>query len=168
MIRRSLFLLPILAALFFVTACGNNERTLTLGKPEIVSVADLRSFARSNSSPVYWAGNINDFNLELTQSGDKQITIRYLPSKVTAGDRRVNFLTIATYPQPGAFAKLEEKKGNKGAVLQDAPGGGSMLWYKTRPSSVYLAWPGNDQLVEVFWPDGPQALIKSGRVGPVL
>ena len=27
---------------------------------------------------------------------------------------------------------------------------------------------GNDQLVEVFWPDGPQALIKSGRVGPVL
>lgn len=159
--------LSLIAASIALTACGEEQRTLTPGEPEIVSAADLRSFARSNSFPVYWAGDIKNYRLELTETGDGQVFVRYLPPKVTAGDRRQTFLTVASYPQAGAWATLRSQKNRKGARLEPIPGGGIMLWYSQRKTSAYLAWPGSSTLVEVYWPYGPQRLIRKGQIGQV-
>lgn len=164
----TLFCLASLAMIITTTSCGGPDtRTLKPGQPEIVSAIDLRSFARSNSFPVYWAGAIKGFNIELTQTGDGQVFVRYLPAKVTAGDRRLTFLTVASYPEAGAWNKLQQQKKRAGAVLEKIPGGGIMLWYKNNKRSAYLAWPGSNTLVEVYWPYGPQALIRKGQIGPV-
>lgn len=164
---RSLSLTVIIIASLAAVGCGEDKRTLEPGKAEIVSQQDLRSFAQSNSFPVYWAGPIAGFNLELTETGDGQVYVRYLPKKVTAGDRRQTFLTVGSYPKTGAWAELKASAKNKGARTASAPGGGTMLWYSKKPSSTFVAWPGVNVLVEVYWPDGSQAIVRSGQIGPV-
>jgi hypothetical protein len=44
-----------------------------------------------------------------------------------------------------------------------------MLWSTDRPTSVYVARPGSDLLVEVYSPDADQAkaLARSGAVVPL-
>jgi hypothetical protein len=44
-----------------------------------------------------------------------------------------------------------------------------MLWSLDRPTSVYLARPGSDLLVEVYSPDAEQAkgLVRGGAVAPL-
>ena len=44
-----------------------------------------------------------------------------------------------------------------------------MLWSLQRPTSVYVARPGSDLLVEVYSPDAEQAkaLARSGAVAPL-
>ena len=48
-------------------------------------------------------------------------------------------------------------------------GGGLVVWSQTLPTSVYVAFPGVPQLVEVYAPDADQArrLALSGNVRPV-
>ena len=54
-------------------------------------------------------------------------------------------------------------------VSRAAPGGGLAIWSKKRPTSVYLAYPGSDYLVEVFDPSAERAreLVLSGEVAPI-
>jgi hypothetical protein len=44
-----------------------------------------------------------------------------------------------------------------------------MLWSLERPTSVYVARPGSDLLIEVYSPDAEQAkaLARSGAVTPL-
>ncbi len=85
------------------------------------------------------------------------------------GDRRPDYTTIGTYPRPGAVKGLRRLARQPEAETFRLAGGGIAVYGRDRPSSVYLAFPGQDVQVEVYDPSPRKArrLARSGRVRPV-
>lgn len=139
------------------------------GAPREVSIAELRSAAAEVSHPVYWAGAIAGRRLELTETARGNVYVRYIPAGARVGDERPAFTAIGSYPVADAYQTTERSGERRGAVARDAPGGGIAVWNRDSPTSVYLAYPGSDVLVEVYDPDPARAaeLALSGEVGPI-
>ena len=133
------------------------------GQPRIVSLPQLRELASASS--IYWAG-ARSASLELTQTTQGNTFVRYLPSAAAVGSPRARFLTVATYVRKDAVAGLERAGRRPGAVRMNAPGGGVAVYDRARPSSVYLAYPGDDRQIEVYHPDARKAreLVRSGAI----
>ena len=132
-----------------------------------VSQDELVLLARSRDTPVYWAGRIAGRELELTTTADGTV-VRYLPAGVEAGaDRRT--LTVATYPVRDAFATVNARAKGEGMRSGETRNGGVAVWSRAQPTSVYVAFPGVAQLVEIYAPDAAEArrLALSGRIRPV-
>jgi hypothetical protein len=143
---------------------------LVLGKPKIVSPADLSSYAHSTGRPVYWAGPAAaGFQLELTEVRGGRTFVRYMPAGVRVGDPRPSFITVATYPLANAYARTRTAGRRPGAVLRRSATGAAVLHYRKAPSNVYVANPGVDSLIEVFAPQPrvAQRLARSGSIAPL-
>lgn len=138
------------------------------GVPEAISSQDLRAFAEMAERPVFWAGPRPRTRLELTRNRRGSVFIRYLPAGVEVGDRRPAYTTVATYPMPGAYHATARAAQQRGSTREAAPGGG-LATARSGSTSVYLAYPGTDALIEVFDPSPARAreLVLSGQVGPV-
>jgi hypothetical protein len=134
----------------------------------IVSVDSLRKAASTQGTPIYWAGNTEGSELELSQPSTDRTYVRYLPSGVQAGDSRP-FLTVSSYRFPNPTAALRSRGSEPAGVLATAPGNGTVYFNREDPKSVYLAYPGVDVEVEVFAPEFKEALqlATSGRIVPV-
>lgn len=133
--------------------------TLQIGKPRVVSQADLSSYAHSAGRPVYWAGPAADgYKLELTETEGQRVFVRYLSESAEAGDPRATFTTIATYPMQAAADKLRSYRSRAGAVPGKTEAGAETLYYKKTPSSVYVAGENSDYLIEVYAPQPKAAL----------
>lgn len=158
----------IVAALLLFTSLGGAPSPEP-GEPQEVSVQDLRAFASSSDGPVYWAGAVPGRTLELTKTNRNHTYVRYLGAGAQPGDRRAIFTTVATYPRQRSYQEATRAAKLKGAKSRPAPGGGLAVWRDSRPTSVYLAYPGQDALVEVFDPSPQRAskLALSGDIGPV-
>ena len=142
-------------------------RRAVAGQPQIVSPADLRSFAISYDGPVFWGGRRAGQQIELTEMADARVFVRYLPAGAKAGDKR-ELLTIATYPQVDAYAKARAGAKRKGQVSETAPGGGLLVYTRKNPRNVFLAYAGMNELIEVFDPSGQaRTEVLNGRIGPV-
>lgn len=139
------------------------------GAPAEASVGELRELAKRADAPIYWAGTAPGTRFEVTQTRRGKVFVRYLPPGVKVADRRARFLTVATYPYRRAYAVTAKSSRQGGMVRASAPAGGLAVWSKKRPSSVYVAYPGSDLLVEVFSPKASEArrLVLGGEVGPV-
>ena len=74
------------------------------------SVGDLKALAARLGHPIYWAGPRAGYTYELTQTPSGKVYIRYLPSGTKVGDPRPRFLTVATYPFPGAYAAVAKRR----------------------------------------------------------
>jgi hypothetical protein len=157
---------------FGVAATGRNGSATakaatpaaTGGQPSAATVAGLEAFAARLGHPIYWAGPKPGYTYELTQTADGRVFIRYLPPGVEIGDPRANFLTIATYPFPGAFTTVKATSSGD-AVVRLAHGGIAVV--DTRyPKSIHLAYPGVSYQVEVFDPSpaGGRSLVAAGRI----
>jgi hypothetical protein len=136
-------------------------------QPSAANVSLLESFAARLGHPIYWAGPKPGYTYELTQTADGKVFIRYLPAGVEIGDPRPEFLTVATYPFPGAFATVKRTSGGA-AVLKLAHGGIAVV--DTRyPKSIHLAYPGVGYQIEVFDPSpaGGRALVAADRITKV-
>jgi hypothetical protein len=160
-----------LAASFaFAWLDHRSSPTLALeqGVPAEASVDEVRRFAKTEGGTVYWAGAPAAQRLELTDT-EAGTFIRYLPEEAEVGDKRSRYLTVATYVVPRAFAVATKAARRPGAVERALPNAGIVVWQAARPTSVYLAHRGSNQLVEVFDPNPRRArdLILSGRVRPV-
>ena len=174
---RRIWLLAIVAALavaagllaLALTDGGDDEDGAAAGSPREVSVAELRSTAAEASHPVYWAGALAGRRLELTETARGNVYVRYLPAGARVGDERPAFTAIGSYPVTDAYRTTERSGQRRGAIVRDAPGGGIAVWNRDSPTSVYLAYPGSDVLVEVYDPDPARAreLALSGEVGPI-
>jgi hypothetical protein len=134
-----------------------------------VSVVELRSLAASLDRPVYWAGARPGFRYELTKTTQGQIYIRYLPPGVRVGDARPAFLTVGSYPQANAFARLQAAAHARGAVTVPIAGSGLAFYNKRRPTSVYFTYPGANYQVEVYdrSPARARSLVASGKIVPI-
>ncbi|HZI90283.1 MAG TPA: hypothetical protein VFD31_01495 [Thermoleophilaceae bacterium] len=139
------------------------------GTPVAISADDLREFARSADGLVYWAGELPGSELELTRTSRNEVFVRYLSGDAKVGDSRPAFATVSTYPYERAYEVTTKSAKGKGMLSRNAPGGGIAVWSRSRPTSVYVAYPGGDRLVEVFDPDAKRAreLVFSGQLSPV-
>lgn len=154
-------------AIILLLSGGDAERPP--GTPTEASPAELRTLAEKAAAPIYWAGTRPGKRFELTRTRTGKVFVRYLPPGVMAGDKRPAFLTVATYPQRDAYSVTADSSRKAGMVSKPTPSGGLAVWRRKRPHSVYLAYPGGNQLVEVFSPDAEEAqrLALAGLVGPV-
>jgi hypothetical protein len=97
-----------------------------------------------------------------------QVFVRYLVSSTQLGSPRPDFLTVATYPRPDAYADIEAAAKRPGAMTIELPGG-LAVYDEATPTSVYRAYRGATQQVEVYSPSALEArrVVESGLVRPV-
>ena len=141
---------------------------LPVDAPTELPATDVAAAAKLVGHDVYGVATPPGARLELTRGSRGEVWVRYLHGGAKAGDRRPAFLTVGTYRRPGALAAL--RAAAKGERMRTAAlPGGAMLWSRDRPTSVYLARPGGDLLVEVYSPDARQArgLVRGGAVLPL-
>ena len=148
-------------------ARADSERPL--GTPREASVAEVRALAEEADTPIYWAGTAPGNRFEVTETRGGKVFVRYLPPNAKPADKRPAFLTVGTYPYRRAYAVTARSSHQEGMARAPAPAGGLAVWNRKRPTSVYVAYPGSDRLVEVFSPQASEArrLVLDGEVGPV-
>ena len=136
--------------------------------PRVATAEGLSTLAALRRAPVYWAGQRAGVVFEVTENAAGHVYVRYLPSGTAVGDPRPDFLTVATYTRPNAFADVEAAAARPGAVTIDLPGG-LAVYDRSTPTSVYLAYRGTTGQIEVYAPEPGEArrLVESGRISPV-
>lgn len=149
------------------TSTSTNQATSSAGSAaaQIVSADSLRKTA-SSAVPIYWAGERDGTELELSRPDKDRIYVRYLTGNAEAGDKRADFLTVGTYAQPNAAASLHRQAKRSGGTISRAPGNATVYYDRKSPQSVYLAYPDAPVEVEVFDPSPGQALrlVESGQI----
>jgi hypothetical protein len=162
-------LLAMLGVVLWLLLRGGGESSPNRAPAVAASIRRLNEFASSVAHPVYWAGAQPRFAYELSHTKDGRVYIRYLPPGVKVGNTKPNYLTVGTYPLPHAFAAIRATARKQGLRALDIPGGGVAFQYKSRPTSVYLAYPGSSYQIEVFDPSPARALrlVTSGQIKPV-
>jgi hypothetical protein len=130
-----------------------------------VSVDQVKNLAASVGHPVFWVGRRQGYTYELKRQLNGTIIIRYLPQGVKVGDQKP-YLSVATYPFPGAFAAIENAAKNRGSASFNFPNNGLAVFAKRYPQSVHAAYPGSSYQVEVYDPTRgvAAAMLKSGRL----
>jgi hypothetical protein len=133
--------------------------------PTAASVAQLESLAVSVGHPVFWLGPKSGFTYELTKTPSGKIYIRYLPSGVQVGTNKP-YLTVATYPFPGAYSAIKRAAASKGSDSVKLTHGGLAVLDGAYPQSIQLAYPGVDYQVEVYDPAPRRAMqiVSSGEL----
>jgi hypothetical protein len=126
--------------------------------PAIVSPSDLSAIPGKIGHPIYWAGSRTGSQIELTQTNDGKVYVRYLEGGAKAGDSRPDFLTVGTYPFQGAQKALKDLAAKPGEKSENLSGGGILVYGAQSATSVYVAYPNQDLQVEVYDPDPKQAL----------
>jgi hypothetical protein len=133
-----------------------------------VTPAGLRTLSRALGRKIYWAGRQPGTTYELTELPHRVVYVRYLPPGTAIG-AGTPVLTVGTYPAHGAFAEAEQRVGKSGVVQVPAKNGGVAFSNTRAPTSVYVAFPGSDYLIEVFDPSAERArqLVTSGKIVPI-
>jgi hypothetical protein len=120
-----------------------------------VSAADLAKLRARLGRNLYWAGTEVGATYELTQTPDGRVYVRYLPASARVGTAHL-YLTVGTYPLPNAYGTTRSAAAKPDAV--EIPVAGGVAFYdRSRPTSVYLAFPGVDEQIEVFDPSAEVA-----------
>ncbi|HET9667034.1 MAG TPA: hypothetical protein VFP09_09775, partial [Desertimonas sp.] len=129
------------------------------------SRAKLADLAAEVQHPIFWLGRKRGFTYELTQTRNGRIYVRYLPDGVEVGADEP-YLTVATYPFPGAYPAIKKKAAAKGAVTARLAGGGLAILDNGYPESVHIAYPGVNYQVEVYdsTPARAMQLVSSGQL----
>ena len=134
-----------------------------------VSPGELQMIAASRKPLVYWAGSQASRVLELTETAEGRVYVRYLMPQTRPGDGRAAFLTVATYPLAKAYEAIKAAAKRPGAVGFTLPRGGIAVYDAKRATNLYLAYPDGHEQIEVYAPTVGQArrLVQSGRIRPV-
>ena len=130
-----------------------------------ITPQNLERLATSIRQPIFWLGRKAGYTYELTKGQAGKIYVRYLPAGIAVGSAKP-YLTVATYPFPGAYAALEKQAAAKGAVTAKLAGGGIAVLDSSYPESVHVAYPNVPFQVEVYDPTPARAmqLVSGGEV----
>jgi hypothetical protein len=159
-----------IATLSLVSCGGSDKVSLTPGQPQVLSASQLSDFAGEQAEPVYWLGEREGAEYEVTETPQGRIYIRYLEGGAEAGDPRAKFLTVGTYPTKDGISALRVALANRaGARLARTNDGAVLLVDPASPKNAHLAYPGDGVQVEVFSPVPGAALrlASAGDVQPV-
>jgi hypothetical protein len=137
--------------------------------PVAASATELRALPGQLGHEVFWAGSKSGFTYELTRTAKGKVFVRYLPPGVELNDPRPNFLTVGTYPRPGAYSTLNKFSTKPEAVSERLPGAGLAVYSRAKPQSVYVAYQDSDLQIEVYDPAPGRAmrLVLSGQLTPI-
>jgi hypothetical protein len=129
----------------------------------------LKTLSAASNRPIYWAGAEPATTYELTRTPDGRIYVRYLPKGVKVGDKRADYLIVATYPVPNAYKAVQTAGKESGAVTLRLPRKGIAVYNRNAETNVYFAYPGTRYQVEVFDPNPRRArrLVTSGKIRPI-
>jgi hypothetical protein len=135
--------------------------------PVATSPDKLKKLTAARGRPVYWVGTRRGTTYELTNAPGGRVYIRYLPKGVKVGAAKP-YLTVATYPLARAVADTRAAA-NRASAVKIAIKGGVAFYSKAQPTSVYVAFRGVDEQIEVFDTSArtARALVASGRIRPV-
>jgi hypothetical protein len=154
-----------------LVGCGggsesDSSQQASSGEAEIVSADLLRQTASKETTPIYWAGEQAGAELELSRPDKSRTYVRYLTDDAGAGDKRADFLTVATYAQPNAADSLQRQAERSGGTISHGPDNTTVYFDQTNPSSVYVAYPDEPVEIEVFDPNFKRALrlVESGQI----
>jgi hypothetical protein len=137
--------------------------------PTAASPAHIRDLSVESGRPIYWLGPEEDKVYELQRTAQDRVYVRYLPPDVSVGTTSAAYRLVGTYPVPGAYNVLKSLAKTSGESSFAAPRGAIAVYSNSRPTNIYLAYPGSDVQIEVYDPSAAQArsLVASGRVVPV-
>jgi hypothetical protein len=135
----------------------------------IISEEELADIALTAGHPVYWAGSIPNTELEITESADGDILVRYLEDGAGIGEGTAEFLAVGSYPMPDAEKTMDEYAEQPGAVIRHAPDGRELVANEETETNVFFGSPDSSVQVEVYDPSSQRAmsLARSGQVEPV-
>lgn len=171
--KRAAVVAAMALTLALLAGCGESssepDQEAGSGAAEVVSADFLREASSAGATPIYWAGEQEGTELELSQPDEDRAYVRYLTGDAEAGDERADFLTIGTYVQPNAVASLRRQAKRSGGNIGHAPGNATVYYDRASPSSVYLAYPGSSVEIEVYDPSFERALqvVNEGRITAV-
>jgi hypothetical protein len=157
---------------YLATSGGDDEEPAAApqaGEARIVSEEELADIASTAEYPVYWAGQLTDAELEVTDSGEAGVLVRYLLEDDDVGDALPGRIAVGSYPLADPQKALDNFAGRPGATVSDVPGVGKVVSNAQAASSVYFVDPENKVQVEVYAPSPKRAmsLVRSGQVVPV-
>jgi hypothetical protein len=112
-----------------------------------MSAALLKAETEHLGQPIYWAGSVKGYSYEFSRTSNGAVYVRYLPRGVRAGARGAEFLIVAAYRFPGAYAGLKRVAGSRAIA---GPGGSIIFVRPTDPR-----------------PAVAMAVAESGKVRPV-
>jgi hypothetical protein len=137
-------------------------------EPTAFSASQLRELTATTDQPIYWVGPGSGTVYELSRKGTN-LVLRYLPPGVAAGDKQL-VTTVGTYSLPNAVVATRAAAASVPDAVRIPIGGGAIAFYRrTRPASVYVAYPGIDYQIEVYSPTPLQAreLVTEGALKTV-
>ncbi len=160
--------IAIVAVAIWFFAIRDDDSSAAVG-PEGVTPAELADFASDQEIPVYWTGEEPATTLELTRTETGSIFVRYLDAGTEIGDPAADFRSIGSYPVADAYGVTTALSKREDVIVGKSEDGALVVTLKSRPESVYLAYPGTNVQIEVYDPDAREAmdLATSGRVIPV-
>ena len=155
------------------TAVRSGKVTEIVEAPTVISARavtkkGLAAFASGATSPVYWAGPSAGTTYELSRTKQGNTYVRYLGRGTKVGSAQPSE-TIGTYPVEHAFALTSALARKAGSIRVPVSHGGIAFYNASHPTSVYLAYPGEDVQVEVYDPSPARAhtLVATGAIKQV-
>jgi hypothetical protein len=142
-----------IAAGFIIWLVAHDTGGNSKSSPVAYSPAQLTQLAASTGHPIFWLGRGSGNTYEMVKANNGSIYIRYLPPGIPVGAPG-EYLTVVTYPFPGAYAAIEsvaKQTGTSSSTLAD----GALAETSApaaRSTNVHLAYPGVDYQIEVFDP----------------
>ena len=150
---------------------STSTQSSTLKRPVVIGATaqSLRTLAAVVDHPIYWLGSRAHTTYDLTQMPDGKVNIRYLPPGVKIGDRAGEYPLVGTYPVQNGYQRVQAAGREPGAHMFAVRGGGLAVVNDAAPTNVYVAYPGQDQQIEVFDPNPTRArrLVATGAVRPI-
>jgi hypothetical protein len=146
---------------------GGGDTSATAA-PVAVSYDGLTTLAAALAQPVYWVGPRGGARYEIQQLSDGTLYIRYLPENVEAGDAG-KYLTVATYAMDDGYSVTSGHATAQGSQQLDAGEGVVAFVSSSNRTSVYAAFEGLDQQIEVYDPTPGVArrLVSRGALAQV-
>ena len=142
----------------------DDEVSLTVGEPEVVTAPQLSELAADTATPIYWVGEREGVDYEVSETSSGRVYVRYLEAGAKAGDERAEFLTVGTYPSPNAVVALRRAARTlRNAELGRTDDGAVLLIDPSSPNNAHLAYPGTDLQIEIFSSEPGEALRLASR-----
>ena len=141
---------------------SKNPTTVTL------TADGLGAFAKTRGRPVYWLGPKLGADYQVTTTPDGRVYVLYVPAS-SQPSKKAQYLSVGTYPLKNAYAATLKAASKKGLVALKAGGGIAAVYATTRPTNVFVAFPGVDYQIELFDPNADQAhkFVVAHNVVPV-
>jgi len=156
---------------FAIRDTDDNDDAQNEAAPVAATQAEILDLAKEDDQPIYWAGNQpGTTDLELTQTADGNVYVRYLTGNASIGTPKPSYLTVGTYPFGDAVQAVKTIAKEPGARTFNVAGGGFAVQNANSPTSVYVAYPDEKRFeIEVYDPDPAKALalVRSGDIKPV-